>query len=153
MEGKGVSELDAFLEATLPRLKTADTALHNGNATGRIAMWSRNDPVTLFGAALSGSGWAEIGPTFGALESRFSNCTSWEFELLAAGTSADLAYLVGIEHATASVAGAPPTPYSLRVTTIFRRENDEWKIVHRHADPYDASGDEIASRLKSSSST
>lgn len=144
-------EREAFLETTLPRLKTADTALHNGDATERVAMWSRNDPVSLFGAALSGSGWAQIEPTFRALESRFSNCTSWEFELLAADASSDLAYLVGIEHTTASVAGAPPAPYSLRVTTIFRRENGEWKIVHRHADPYDASGEQIASRLKSSS--
>jgi ketosteroid isomerase-like protein len=153
MEGENVNELEAYLEVTLPRLKNADTALHNGNATERIAMWSRNDPVTLFGAALSGSGWAQVGPTFSTLESRFSNCTSWEFDLLAAGVSNDLAYLVGIEHTTASVGGAPPAAYALRVTTIFRREDGEWKIVHRHADPYDESGEQIASRLRSSSTS
>ena len=149
-KGDGMTDLDAFLESTLPRLKAAETALHNGDASQRIAMWSRNDPVTLFGAAFSGSGWAGVGPTFDFLASRFSNCTSSEFELMAAGVSGDLAYIVGIEHTTASVAGAPPTPYSLRSTTIFRREDGEWKAVHRHGDPYDATAGELASRMRES---
>jgi hypothetical protein len=42
---------------------------------------------------------------------------------------------VAFEYATASVNGALPQPYILRVTTVFRREHDGWKIVHRHADP------------------
>jgi hypothetical protein len=33
------------------------------------------------------------------------------------------------------VAGAEPEAYDLRVTTVFRREDGNWKIVHRHADP------------------
>ena len=45
----------------------------------------------------------------------------------------DLAYTVSLEHTTASVNGAEPRPYVLRVTTIFRREDGEWKVVHRHA--------------------
>jgi ketosteroid isomerase-like protein len=36
---------------------------------------------------------------------------------------------------TASVNGAPPHPYMLRVTTVFRREDGESKIVHRHGHP------------------
>ena len=145
-----MSELDAFLESTMPRLEAAETALHNGDASLRMGMWSRNDPVTLYGAAFSGSGWANVGPTFDFLASRFSNCTSWQFEVVGAGVSGDLAYIVGVERTTASVAGAQPTPYSLRVTTIFRREEGDWRIVHRHGDPYDPSAGAAASRLRDS---
>jgi ketosteroid isomerase-like protein len=27
------------------------------------------------------------------------------------------------------------TPFALRTTMIFRPEDGEWKVVHRHADP------------------
>jgi ketosteroid isomerase-like protein len=134
-----VEELDAFLSSTMPRLKTAETALHNGDASPRAAMWSHEEPVTLFGAVTTKTGWEEIRPTFDWLASTFSNCMSAEYEVLAAGASGDLAYVVGIEHTTASISGAAPKSYSLRVTTIFRRENGEWKVVHRHGDPYDTS--------------
>jgi ketosteroid isomerase-like protein len=111
-------------------------------------MWSRSDPVTLFGAAFNARGWSEVGPVFDVLASRFSDCSSWEFELLAAGVSDDLGYTVGIERTTASVAGALPSRYALRVTTIFRGEAHEWKVVHRHGDPYDDSAGDLASRIR-----
>ena len=148
-----MTELDTFLESTLPRLKAADTALHNGDASQRIAMWSHTDPVTCFGAAASATGWTEIRPIFDALGSRFSDCASFEFELLAAGVSGDLAYLVGIEHTIASIAKAPAVPYSLRVTTVLRRERGEWKIVHRHGDPYDGAAGDLVARLQQSMTT
>jgi ketosteroid isomerase-like protein len=51
----------------------------------------------------------------------------------------ELAYIVGIERARAKVGGNEEiTPYALRATNIFRRENGEWKLVHRHADPITA---------------
>jgi ketosteroid isomerase-like protein len=142
-----MTDLDEFLAVMVPRMKAADTALHNGDATDRIAMWSHDDPITLFGAALSGSGWSEIGPVFDKLAASFSNCTSAEIDVLAAGVSEDLAYVVSIEHTRVSIGGAP-TAYSLRVTTIFRREHDEWKVVHRHADPYESADSQVVSRLQ-----
>ena len=79
-----------------------------------------------------------------------SNCESFEYEVVAAGVSGDLAYMAGIEHTTASVGGGAPARYSLRVTTILRREDGEWKVVHRHGDPVpdsDSAGEQLE-RLK-----
>ena len=130
-----MDQTDAFLARTLPRLRQADTALHNGDAGPRMAMWSHDHTVTLFGGAMGGAGWAEIEPIFRRLGASFSDCRSFDYEVIAAGASDDLAYTVGFEHTTASVRGGPPSAYVLRVTTVYHREHGEWKVVHRHADP------------------
>jgi ketosteroid isomerase-like protein len=128
-----VNERDAFLDATMPRQIEADTALHNGDVGPRVAMWSNNDPVTLFGAWLSATGWDDVSKVFQHLATVMENCESFEFELVAAGASGDLAYTVAYEHTTATINGVPST-YTLRATHVYRRENGEWKVVHRHAD-------------------
>ena len=142
-----MTETEQFLARTMPELTKAEIALHNGDPAPRIAMWSRTDPLTLLGAAMSGRGWAEIGPTFELLGQQFSNCTSYENEIVAAEAHGDLAYTVALEHTTAAIAGAPPHPYVLRATTIFRREEGEWKVVHRHADALAADSSAVVGRL------
>jgi ketosteroid isomerase-like protein len=82
----------------------------------------------------SASGWDEVSRLFRWLGSGFTDCTSYRFELVAAGVSGDLAYTVGYEHTSVSWDGTPLDPYTLRVTHAYRREDGEWKIVHRHAD-------------------
>ena len=143
-------DAEAFLEWVLPRMRSADLALHNGDPTARIAMWSRNDPVTVFGNAVSAKGWNDIGPLFEALATRFSGCTSYEVEVVAADAGADLGYVVAIERTTASIAGREPAAFALRVTTVFRREGAEWKVAHRHADAYDEGAREGAAHLRES---
>src|ERR1700756_1861076 len=100
-----MKELDSFLTSMLPQLMAADTGLHNGDASPRLAIWSHKERVSLFGASVTKTGWREVGPAFEWLASNFSNCTSFEYEVLAAGASGDLAYIVGIEHTTASIGG------------------------------------------------
>ena len=130
-----MNQTDAFLASTLPRLHHAETALHSGNAGPRIAMWSHDHSVTLFGGVMGGSGWEEIEPIFRRLGASFSDCKSYDNELIAARANDDLAYTVALEHTTASVHGGQPSAYVLRVTTVFHREDGEWKVIHRHADP------------------
>ena len=48
----------------------------------------------------------------------------------------DLGYVVQLERTQARLAGSRDiSPIALRVTLIFRREGDTWKVAHRHADP------------------
>jgi ketosteroid isomerase-like protein len=129
------AETQEFLAAVTPRLSVVETAFHNGDPSPRGEVWSHASPVTLFGAVLHKSGWPDVEAAFAFLASRLSDCKSFRYEILSAGVSGDLAYVVGIEHTTASVGGAPPQAYELRVTTLFRREAGQWRIFHRHADP------------------
>ena len=58
------------------------------------------------------------------------------FEIVSKYVTAELAYVVQLEHLEAKVGGREDIiPYSLRSTMIFRPEDGEWKVVHRHSDP------------------
>lgn len=130
-----MTELDEFLATVIPRQVEAEKAIHRGDLTLRMEMWSRRDPVTLFGAwGPCNSGWDEVSRTFHWVASRFSGNRAYALDLVAADARGDLAYTVGYERSESSVDGGPFTPNVLRVTHVYRRENGEWKIVHRHGD-------------------
>lgn len=143
-----MNETTQFLEAVLPRLREAERAVHSGDITQRLEMWSRTDPITLFGAAQSATGWTEVEPVFQWLAQRFTECASYEIEVVSAEARGDLAYLVAREHTTASVDGGEPRAYVLRVTHVFRREAGQWRIVHRHGDALESPDKAIVSTLQ-----
>ncbi|MFI2104297.1 nuclear transport factor 2 family protein [Isoptericola sp. NPDC019693] len=111
----------------------AETALHDGDAGPRDRTWSRRAPVTLFGAWMEADGPDEARAVFARLAEGFSHARSAAVELVAADVSGDLAYTVHREVTSTSVDGRP-RDYVLRVTQVYRREDDGWKVVHRHAD-------------------
>lgn len=129
-----MSERSDFLEWVTTRLRDAEVAIHNGDARPRRAIWSDRDPVTVLGAWMTGTTSAAAEEIFGRLEEAFSDCTSYTHEVISADVHGDLAYTVGYEHTAASWQGEP-RKYTLRVTQLYRRENGEWKVFHRHADP------------------
>jgi ketosteroid isomerase-like protein len=136
------TELTAFLESTLADQIRAERALHSGDVTPRLSTWSHRDPVTVFGAGVPfRSGWNDVRAVFDWLATTFTACHEYDFELIASGADGDLAYTVGIERYRATTTSGATVNNTLRVTHVYRREADGWKIVHRHGDhmPDDAS--------------
>ena len=120
----------------LARQAAAEEAFVRGqDARPRMELWSRRDPVTLFGAiGMSESGWNKLGEIFPWVAARFSNVSDFRFDVEVVHVGGDMAYTLGFERFSGSIAGRPVEPVTVRVTHIYRREDGEWKVAHRHAD-------------------
>jgi ketosteroid isomerase-like protein len=130
-----MDDRDEFLSWVETALYEAELALHNGDAGLRRSLWSREEPVSVLGAWRNAHGQAEVDELFTALARTFSDCRSYRFELLAYDVVGDMAYTAGLEHTSASFDGLPRS-YTLRATQVYRRENGEWKVAHRHGDTF-----------------
>ena len=128
-----MSDRDDFVAWTQSRLREAEIALHNGDPGPRLAIWSTREPVSVLGAARSAVGQEEVRDLFRSLSDTFSDCTSHVYEIVAADVVGDLAFTAGYERTEASINGEPRR-YVLRSTQVYRREEGEWKVAHRHAD-------------------
>ena len=123
-----------FVDSVVPQFTEAEISMHNGEVERRLAMWSRRDPVTLFGAGRSASTAGEAEEIFRWVASTFVKCNTYELELIAADVSGDLAYTVAYERYEAIRQDGSVARNTLRATHVYRREGNEWKIVHRHGD-------------------
>ena len=100
--------------------------------------FSHRDDVTLANPlGPPARGWDEVAKVTDLAASRVRDGEMTGYETVAKCVTPELAYVVWIERPMAKVGGSKEiTPFALRVTMIFRPEEDgEWKIVHRHADP------------------
>jgi ketosteroid isomerase-like protein len=102
-------------------------------------VFSHRDDVTVtlanpFGPVVRG--WQQVSEALDFASSRFKDGEVTSFETVAEYVSSDLATILEIEQWKTKVSGRKEiTPFVLRVTTTFRREEGTWKLVHRHADP------------------
>ncbi|MEX5295249.1 nuclear transport factor 2 family protein [Kocuria sp. CPCC 205268] len=126
------SDLDQVIE----EYHQAISAVARGDAGPQKRLFSRRDDVTLA---------TPIGPPIRgrhAVEEAFDRVVAQlrDGELLSAENISrvatdEMAYIVELEHSRGKVGGSEETAsWSLRSTTVFRREDGEWKVCHRHAD-------------------
>jgi ketosteroid isomerase-like protein len=75
-----------------------------------------------------------LSETFPRVASRFSNVSDYRYDVLVADVRGDMAYAIGYERFSGSIDGGPIKAVTVRSTHVYRREDGEWKIVHRHGD-------------------
>jgi ketosteroid isomerase-like protein len=107
-----------------------------GDAGPLKELISHGDDVTLLGAFGGYTrGWDEVGPRMDWAASQFHEGT-WSSEDISVHATDDLVCLVSVERTEAVMGqGAERSVEELRVTHVLRREGDDLRIVHRHADP------------------
>jgi ketosteroid isomerase-like protein len=125
------------LDDVLEQYHLALDEIMKGSPQGYKKVYSHRDDVTLanpFGPPVRG--WDEVAQTLERAASHYRDGEATGFENVAKYVSDELAYTVEMERCKAKVEGRDDvTPIAVRVTTIFRPEDGEWKMVHRHADP------------------
>ena len=100
-------------------------------------LYSRRPDATLanpFGGVAVG--WDEIPTRLDRAATYYEEGEVVAFEMIASDHSADFGYAIEIERFRARVGGRDVfDELALRTTTVYRREEAGWRLVHRHADP------------------
>jgi ketosteroid isomerase-like protein len=129
--------VSADFNETMARSRAALDQIAKGNPEGYKSLYSRRPDITL-GNPFGGFGRGEAA-VFEQLEraaSHYRDGETVEFETVSQLVEGDLAYTVEVERLRAKVGGLSDlSDLALRVTCVYWRENGEWKLVHRHADP------------------
>lgn len=134
-----MDDLEDFRTVFLARQAEAEAAIVRGDVEPRLALWSRRDPVSLLGAwGPNKTGWADLHRIFVWVAERLGSTQyrDYRFDVEVAEVSADgqMAYSVGFERFNEVLADGATKPWTVRVTHVYRREEGEWKIIHRHGD-------------------
>jgi ketosteroid isomerase-like protein len=125
---------DEVLQAS-QQYYAALSSLLNGNAEPCMQVWSHSSDITAMNPyGGREEGWEQLQLVFARVARMCAGgqVRVWLENRLAC-IGGDLAYETGIETGEGTVLGKPAA-IRHRVTNIYRREADGWKMVHRHTD-------------------
>jgi len=119
-------------ESTVNQMQDANREFSQGNPESLKSLWSQGDDVTIFGGfgGMEEKGWKSVETRLNWASKKMPVGSTYTFEKVSSYVGADTGYLLQAEH----YQPAKGKGIDLRVTILFRKEADGWKIVHRHAD-------------------
>ena len=121
-------------ETAIANLHEAMAQVANGDISGITALYSKGDDATSFyGWGGYEKGWDEVSRRWDWAGQQFKGGTVAHDNITTVVTQ-ELAYVTDIETFRVKMDGMDePTQWSNRVTHIFRLEDGEWRLIHRHA--------------------
>ena len=124
--------------------EAASRAFVNGDSAPLERVATQVSPATIFGPrgdCVQGAENVNAANAGGAKMFETGGESSFEIQQMA--SDGDIAFWAGIQRSTVRMHGKTKAiAMDLRVTEAFRREEGEWKLVHRHADPLKAEPEE-----------
>ena len=130
----------ADLTETIARMEAALQILWSGAGSEAVkALCSHEADVSAFlGMGAYEQGWEEVSRRWDWAAGVFRG-GSGTFQPISTIATETLACTTTIERLRVQVAGADsPTELANRVTQVFRREGETWRLVHRHASRLEA---------------
>lgn len=122
-----------IIEQLLEKCRRDHKLWLNGDASGYEFASEEATLMGAFGGLVVGGGTAT--PRQRNAAHQFQSGEG-EVELVRAGVSGDLAWLVMIERGSVHFRDTEgTTPWELRVTELFELSQGNWRRIHRHADP------------------
>ena len=127
---------DRFEDAVAASHAATDRIMR-GDPSGYKDLYSQRGDITLgnpFGGF--GRGWDSVVEQLDRAASYYTDGRATDFESISEVVTPELAYTVEIERVEAKVVGRDDeAEFGVRVTSVYRREEEGWRLVHRHADP------------------
>jgi ketosteroid isomerase-like protein len=124
---------DAEAAEFLERCHVALRQHTSGNPRPFLELWSRAPDVSLMGGVGGHQvGFDQVSELLTAA-AKTLNYETWSAENLASRFTDTLGFTVELEHLTRHVNGQTEE-LSLRATSIYRKEEGVWKVIHRHGD-------------------
>jgi ketosteroid isomerase-like protein len=125
------------LESAIDASHKALDAILRGDPSIYKALFSDSEDVTLgnpFGPYARGR--KRVEETLAGAASNYRDGEASEIELIAKYAADNLACVVEVERGRTKVGGGQGiVAVAVSVTSVYRLESDNWKLVHRHADP------------------
>jgi ketosteroid isomerase-like protein len=128
-DSSSMRELRAFVD----RCHAAITKQSQGHPEAFLELWSHADDVTIM-AAIGGYqvGFDAVSELLTAA-SKTQSFDDWRADNVATVLDENLAFTVELEH-YAHAGDTDDKIMTLRATQIYRREQGEWRVIHRHGD-------------------